>query len=188
MIDFFYSLDLSVFYFINHTLSTPFLDKFFTFITEVKHWYIAYIILWCITFFKGGRLGKVAAITALILIAFSDQLNSSFIKNIFERVRPCNALPDVNILAACTGSYSFPSSHAVNNFAIAVFFYRLFSKYKWILLSVATIMALSRPYIGVHYPSDILFGGLFGALIGYIFSIIALMIYSYWNKYRPTKR
>lgn len=181
MIEFFYSIDVAVFYFINHTISNPILDKFFTFITEVKHWYIAYVILWSIAFFKGGRLGKIAAITALILITASDQVSSSLLKNVFARVRPCNVLPDVNILAGCTGSYSMPSSHAVNNFAVAVFFYRIFPKLKWILFISAFIISLSRPYVGVHYPSDILFGALLGSLLGYLFSIFALKINSYIN-------
>ena len=45
MIDFLYSIDVSIFYLVNHTISNPVFDKFFVFITEVKHWYIAYIIL-----------------------------------------------------------------------------------------------------------------------------------------------
>ena len=93
----------------------------------------------------------------------------------------------MNILASCTGSYSFPSSHAVNNFAVAVFFYRLFPKLKWILLGSAALIALSRPYVGVHYPSDILFGALLGVLIGYLFSIFAMKIELYLNEKYPAK-
>ncbi|MFC2133455.1 phosphatase PAP2 family protein [Bacteroidota bacterium] len=185
MVDFLYSIDVAIFYFINHTISNPLFDKFFPFITEINHWYLVYFILWCIAFFKGGRTGKVAAVLVLILIAASDQLNSTLLKNLFGRIRPCNALPDVNILAGCTGSYSFPSSHAVNNFAVAVFFYRLFPKFKWILLGSASLIALSRPYVGVHYPSDILFGALLGVLIGYIFSIFAMKIELYLNEKYP---
>jgi len=174
MIDFLYSIDLKLFYFINHSLSNPAFDKFFPFITDVKHWYIAYIILWFIAIFKGGRIGKIAAFTAILVIAFSDQFSSSFLKNIFQRIRPCNALPDVNLLSYCSGSYSFPSSHAVNNFAIAVFFARLFPKLKVTLIIVASLVAFSRPYVGVHYPADIVGGAAIGALIGYLFSLAAL--------------
>ncbi len=182
MADFLYSIDLNIFYFINHTLSNPVFDKFFTLITNVKNWYIAYIILWCIAFFKGGRIGKIAAIGAIFVITFSDQLNSSLLKNLFERIRPCNALTDANALLGCSGSYSFPSSHGVNNFAIAVFFYRLFPKLKWVLLVSAGLIAFSRPYVGVHYPSDILVGALLGWGIGYLFSLLALKINDYFEK------
>lgn len=176
MIDLLYNIDVFFFYVINHTLSNPVFDKFFPFITDVKNWYIAYIILWLVAIFKGGRIGKISAIGIIILIVLSDQLSSHLLKPLFERVRPCNALPDVNILINCTHSYSLPSSHAVNNFAAAIFFTRLFPKFKWTFIIVATLAALSRPYVGVHYPSDIIVGAMIGSLIGYIFSIIALKI------------
>ncbi len=92
MVDFFYSIDVAIFYFINHSLSNPVFDKFFTILTNLNSWLIAYIILWFICFFKGGRLGKIAAIGAIILIVASDQFSSSLLKNLFERIRPCNAL------------------------------------------------------------------------------------------------
>lgn len=188
MADFLYSIDLAVFYFINNTLSNPVFDKFFPYITEVKHWYVAYIILWLILIIKGGKLGRIAALFAIIVITASDQFSSNFLKHAIERIRPCNAISGVNILVGCTGSYSFPSSHAVNNFAVAVFFMRLYPKLKWTLLIVASLMAFSRPYVGVHYPSDILGGAVIGSIIGYIFSIAVLKINEWiesnpkWNK------
>ncbi len=174
MTDFLYSIDIHLFYFINHSISNPIFDKFFPFITDVKHWYIAYIILWFIAIFKGGRLGRIAAFGVILLIVFSDQFSSSFLKNLFQRVRPCNALPDVNLLSYCSGSYSFPSSHAVNNFAVAFFFGRLFPKLKTTLIIAASLIAFSRPYVGVHYPADIIGGAAIGAAIGYLFSVAAL--------------
>ncbi len=179
MIDFLFSIDSAIFYFINQTLSLKFLDKFFLIITNVKHWYIAYIILWFFCFLKGGRVGKIAAIGAIILITVSDQLNSNLIKDLFARERPCHVLEDVRLLVSCKGSYSFPSSHAFNNFAISVFFLTIFPKFKWVLLISASLVALSRPYIGVHYPSDILAGAILGSALGYVFALAALKINSY---------
>ncbi len=173
MADFLYSIDTSIFYFINHTLSNSLFDKFFPYITEVRHWYLVYVIMWCIAFFKGGRIGKIAAIGAILVIASADQFSSNFLKHAVGRIRPCNALPDVNILVGCTGSFSFPSSHAVNNFAIAVYFYKLYPKLKWVLLISAAVIAISRPYVGVHYPSDIVAGAIIGSVIGYLFALLA---------------
>ena len=182
MADFFYSIDLSIFYFINHTIANPVFDKFFAYITDVKHWFLVYIILLGIAFFKGGRIGKIAAIGSILLIACSDQFSSNLLKNLFERIRPCNALPDARTVLGCTGSYSFPSSHSLNNFAIAVFYYKLFPKLKWVLLISAGLVAFSRPYLGLHYPSDMLFGGIIGAGIGYVFSFGALKVNEYFEK------
>ncbi|HEX2865786.1 MAG TPA: phosphatase PAP2 family protein [Ignavibacteriales bacterium] len=179
MTDFLYSIDLAVFYFVNHTIANPAMDRFFVFITDVNHWYIAYLILLGIAFFKGGRIGKIAAVGALVLIAVSDQLSSFFIKHWVARIRPCNALPDARKLIECSGSYSFPSSHAVNNFAAAAFFYRIYPNLKWILFITASLVAISRVYVGRHYPSDILGGALLGSALGYIFASAALKLDSY---------
>ncbi len=182
MIDFLFSIDLAVFYFINHTLSVGFLDKFFGFITNVNNWYLAYIILIYISFKYGGRRGKIAAVLTIFLITASDQFGAGFLKPLVHRLRPCKELADALTPLGCTGSFSFPSNHALNNFAAAVFFYKLFPKLKTILLVVATLIALSRVYLGLHYPSDIIGGAIIGAAFGYVFAFGALKIEGFLNK------
>lgn len=177
--EFFYQIDLAVFYFINHTLSNTLFDKFFVFITDVKNWFITYIVLYLILIIKGGKRGRISSIILILLVITSDQLSSFYLKNLFARIRPCNVLNDVNLLVGCTNSFSFPSSHAVNNFAVALFFSKLFPKYKWILISIASLIALSRPYVGVHYPSDILGGAIIGIILGILFSYPVKFIEKY---------
>ena len=172
----FYSIDIAIFYFFNHTISTGFLDKFFSIITDVNHWYIAYLILLGILIFKGGRKGKLAALGIILLIIVTDQTGYRLLKELFQRARPCNALPDVLTPLGCTGSYSFPSNHAINNFAAAAFFSRIFSRYKVILYIGASLIAISRVYLGLHYPSDIIAGAGIGMTFGYLFSILVLKI------------
>jgi len=181
MINALYSFDLTIFYFFNHTISTGFLDKFFSIITDVKNWYIAYIILAGIAFFKGGTRGKIAVIGLIILIVVTDQTGYRLLKETIERLRPCVALTDVITPVGCAGSFSFPSNHALNNFAAAVFLFRLFPNYKWIFFIVAILVSVSRIYLGVHYPSDVLGGALIGAAFGYLFSIAALKIDEYFS-------
>lgn len=183
--DLLYSFDLAIFYFFNHTISTGFLDKFFSIITDVTKWYIAYAILLGIAFFKGGRRGKIAVIGLILLIIVTDQTGYRLLKETIERVRPCNALSDVLTPIGCSGGFSFPSNHALNNFAAAVFLLRLFPNYKWVFLIVATLVSLSRIYLGVHYPSDVVGGALIGAGFGYLFSIAALKAEDYFLKRSP---
>lgn len=175
MLDFFYSIDLSIFYFFNHTLSSRGLDKFFSIITNVNNWYIAYLILLGILFTKGGKKGKWAVLGIILLVVVSDQFGN-FLKEMFGRLRPCNELPDVITPLNCTGSKSFPSNHAVNNFAAATFFYKLYPNYKIVLFTSASLVALSRVYLGLHYPSDIIGGGIIGAGLGCLFSYLHLKI------------
>jgi undecaprenyl-diphosphatase len=179
MANFFYSIDLSILYFFNNTLSSKVLDSFFLLITNVNHWYIAYAILLGICFFKGGTKGKLAVAGVLLLIIFTDQFSHRVLKEIFLRPRPCNALANIITPAGCGGTYSFPSNHAFNNFAAATFFFLIYKNLKWILLTVATLVALSRIYLGLHYPSDVLAGAAFGILFGYLFAMLVLSINNY---------
>ncbi|MHB1688141.1 MAG: phosphatase PAP2 family protein [Ignavibacteriaceae bacterium] len=188
MTNFFYSIDVAVFYFFNHMLVNGAFDKFFTTITNVNNWYIAYIILLGISLIKGGRRGRIAAIGVLLLILVSDQVAAKIIKEIFQRVRPCNALPDARTPLGCNGTFSFPSNHAVNNFAAAVFYYMLFPKLKWALFITAALIAISRVYVGVHYPSDILGGAIIGSAFGYLFGLAALKTDEYLQKYYQNKQ
>lgn len=180
--DFLLNIDISLFYFINHTLSNPLFDKFFPFITDPRNWFIAYTILYLTLIIKGGRRGRIAAVVLILLVAVSDQLSSNLLKDLFERLRPCNALSDVRLLVGCTGSYSFPSSHAVNNFSVAIFFSRIYPNYKIAFFTVAFIVAFSRPYVGVHYPSDVIGGAIIGSVVGYLFSWVVFQIDEKFNK------
>jgi len=182
--DVFYSIDLAIFYFFNQTISTGFLDKFFSVITSVNNWYIAYLILIGILFFKGRKRGKLAVIGIILLIIVTDQTGYKLLKELFERARPCNVLSDVITPLGCTGSYSFPSNHALNNFAAATFFARLYPGYRLILFISAFLVALSRVYLGLHYPSDIIAGAAVGILFGFIFATGVLKIE---NRFFPTK-
>jgi len=176
MLEFFYIIDVSLLYFFNKTLSNPAFDKFFVLITDVKSWLLVYIIFWSLMFFKGDKKNKVAAVMILLLIVFSDQISSQIIKNLFARIRPCHIYQDLNLLLSCKNSFSFPSSHAVNNFAAATYLSFFFKKYKKIFFITAVLIAISRVYLGLHYPSDIIAGALIGALLGYLFYILTLKI------------
>ena len=188
MAEFLYSIDVTIFYFFNHTLSVGFLDKFFSIITNVNNWYIAYIILLGILLTKGGRQGRIAAAAVVLMIVVTDQLQHKVIKEIFERIRPCNALAEVLTPLGCNGTFSFPSNHATNNFAVAVLFYRIYPHLKLPLFIAASLIAISRVYLGLHYPSDILSGVLVGSAFGYIFSVAAIKVNIWMEKREQIER
>ncbi len=125
------------------------------------------LIFWFL-FFKSGRTGKITAITLIITIIISDQLSSTFIKEWVGRIRPCHALDNVRLLVDCGGGKSFPSSHAVNNFAAAYVITYFFQKNYVFFYIIAAIMAYSRVYVGVHYPSDILAGAVIGIMVAFL--------------------
>ncbi|MBM4157847.1 MAG: phosphatase PAP2 family protein [Ignavibacteria bacterium] len=166
--EFLYNIDVSVFYFINVTLANPLTDKVMPFITTEKNWYIFYLLVWLYMVIQGGRRGLIAGILILICVAISDQVSSNLIKSLVQRTRPCIVLPDVHLLVNCINSFSFPSSHAVNNFAGAVLMSHFYPKAKYFLYTGASLLALSRIFCGVHYPSDVLGGVIIGVIIGLV--------------------
>ena len=184
MIDFFYSIDVAVFFFINHTIANPFFDWLMPFLTDLNKnkpvlWFIG---LWVIyVLWKGGKTGRVAVGILIITIIISDQFNSFILKGLFERVRPCRALEGVRMLVDCGGGFSFPSSHAVNNFAGATVLSHFYKKQQLYWFIFAGFVAFSRPYVGVHYPSDIIAGGIIGFLIGYLLTNLWVLLEPKFN-------
>jgi len=173
------NIDVQLFYFINVTLANPVTDKLMPFITEREHWFIFFAIMWLAMLFNGGNRGKIAAILILITITVSDQTSSSILKDFFSRVRPCNVLDGVHLLVNCTGSYSFPSSHAVNHFAGAAMLGHFFPEYRIALYGGGFLVAISRVFVGVHYPFDTLGGMIIGMVIGLVIVQLWLLL----NKY-----
>ena len=156
-------IDTSLFYFINVTLQNPFFDWFMPFITERNHWFPVWGILVITLLWKGGKKGRTAVLLIIPVIFLSDQLAAHVIKPLVGRPRPCVALTGVHLLVPLKTSLSFPSAHASNFFAVATYFNYFYPKYRWVYFSAAFLVALSRVSIGVHYPLDIIAGGILGA-------------------------
>ena len=169
MIEFLYGIDTKLFYVGNQSLQNALFDAVMPFMTDLNKKPVALLvvgILWLLLLVKGGRNGRIAALLLIPTIVFSDQLNSSFLKHIFDRPRPCHVLPDVHLLVSCGSGYAFPSSHAVNNFAAALVLSYFLPRWAWAFLAFAAVVAFSRVYVGVHYPSDVMAGAIIGLLVG----------------------
>jgi undecaprenyl-diphosphatase len=172
------NLDAAFFHFINGTLQNPVFDFLMPFITDLnKHTSVLIIvgILLALLFVKGGTKGKYAVVVLAFGILLSDQLNSSVAKFILARPRPCHVLQHVHLLVSCGSGYSFPSSHAVNNFCGAVILSFFFPQAAVWLYTFAGIVSFSRVYVGVHYPADVLGGAIIGICCGLI--MIALFLW-----------
>jgi undecaprenyl-diphosphatase len=183
MIDFLYSLDLAALHFINGTLATRVGDILWPLITDYDRHLpvrIVLIAVWLWLVVRGGVRGRTAALLVIPIIFFSDKLSSSVIKELVGRPRPCHELggipvvPGLHMLVDCGPGKSFPSSHAVNNFAVATLFSTYYPRWRGWFFAFAALVALSRPAVGVHYPSDILGGAVIGTLV-------ALAVIAVWT-------
>lgn len=198
MIETLTSLDQQILLFFNG-YHTPFLDETMDLITGKWIWIPFYLFLIDLLFKKLGPKNAALTLVAVALaIVMTDQICASVIRPIVGRLRPCN--PDNPIFEYITlvkgnqpGGYSWPSCHAANTFALATLlaFVMRSRKFTVMIFSWAVIVSLSRLYVGVHYPTDLLCGAAFGSAFGYLALIIVYISYnlitkSYFSFKRPT--
>ena len=161
-------MDTKLFYAVNHGLENGLFDWLMPIITGYETWVLPLIAISVYLVYKNPRHGMFIIGAAVLAVTLSDLINHRVLKEIFARPRPCNLLPDVHLLAGCSGSLSFPSSHAVNSFTLAAIF-GFYEKKLWIFTApAAALVAFSRVYLGVHYPADVVVGAIVGVGFGYL--------------------
>ncbi len=157
-------IDAALFALVNGDLTTPALDVFMPFITDVNNFTIVIAIAALGLVVFGGERGRWAVLLLVLAVGTSD-LASGLFKHLFARIRPCEAIEGARLLSGCGDSYSFPSSHASNIFAAMVL---LSTRYRRLwpgFLLIAFLVAYSRVYVGVHYPLDVAAGTVLGTAI-----------------------
>ncbi|MGQ9569838.1 MAG: glycosyltransferase family 39 protein [Thermodesulfovibrionales bacterium] len=163
-------VDTFIFFFINRDLQNRLFDVLMPFITGKAYLLILPFIGWL--FYKEWKKATIVFVIALASFAISDWVSDA-LKHFIQRQRPCNILEGIHLLIGCSNSYSMPSNHAINVFAFTIPFLVLFkNKIRYVFLIIALFVGFSRVYVGVHYPSDILIGGMLG--MGIAISIIGL--------------
>lgn len=183
MLDALIALDTRLFELINRGLANPLFDLVMPIITEFRYLLIPYVMLLLLLVWKGGSRGRWCVALILVAVALSDPINSRIIKELVERVRPCAALPNVRLLVDCGAGKSFPSTHAVNNFAAAVVIGYFYRRWLSLALTIAAVIGFSRVYVGVHYPFDVLGGAVLGCLI----ALFVLLLWHWaWQSRRGT--
>lgn len=159
---------------IQNNIRQEWLTPIMKFITSLGNagiiWIVLSILLLCIK--KTRKVGIMCAM-ALIL---SLIVNNLILKPIVARTRPYEVIPDLKLLVKKEVDYSFPSGHTGSSFAAGVVMLLKLPK-KWGIPAfiLAVTIALSRLYVGVHYPTDVLGGAVTGTVCG----IAACLIYAY---------
>jgi undecaprenyl-diphosphatase len=155
-----YQWDTSLFYFINLNLQNYYFNATMPIITNAgtnTFWLVICVIL----FVFGGEKAKKAAVLCVMALTLGYFL-SEFLKYAVDRPRPDTVLSGVHLLSNINGG-SFPSGHSITSFAACTML-GVKLGYLYIFLLLASLVAFSRIYLGVHYPSDVIVGALIGVL------------------------
>ncbi len=189
--------DTELFIYLNN-LGTSNYDYIWVYLSKVEANAIPYLLLFFFFFYNNSSKVKLSEIVYLlffvfILIAISDQTANLF-KDSFQRLRPCyNEIIQDSVRLVketCGGKYSFFSAHASSSFSLAIFFGLLYKKRLKFLIcftvSLAILISYSRIYLGVHYPLDIIFGALFGAINGLLIYKIHKIILKNFNLFNES--
>jgi undecaprenyl-diphosphatase len=160
-------MDVAVFRWVNEGWSSPFFDSLFSFVTDIRHFWVLIAALLLYWVWKGGAKGRWLVLSLVLAVILSDQISSHVLKGWVERVRPCNALDNVLTPAGKSDAFSFPSSHAANMGSSMFLLAMAFRSWRWLFVLIALLVGLSRIYLGLHYPSDVLGGYILGLPIGF---------------------
>ena len=170
-------------YWIENHLQSPALKIFFEFMTNKKNFVIPGAITGLIVLLIYKKHGLAFILTTALVVAIDDAFPHQVIKPLVGRPRPCHALDILKHIANCSNSFSFPSNHAVNAFTIASISSLYFRNRAVIIITftAALMIALSRVYLGQHYPTDILAGAILGSAVGYLGSKLIPTILRFLN-------
>ena len=164
--------DTSVMHWINSGWSNAFFDWLMPALRNKYLWLPLYVFAFAWIFFNFSTRQSLFALLFSVLAVFAtDTISSKLIKNQVQRPRPCHVLSEPVIQrVSCGSGYSFTSSHAANHFCVAAFAITVFGHFmgKWrhSLWAWATLIGVAQIYVGLHYPLDIIGGGLLGIVVG----------------------
>ena len=169
MIDKIVEIDKQMMVFLNKTISNPIFDFIMPIITNQNFLVFSGLILIGYLAYFGGKRGRITIAVLFLAASTSDAICFQIIKPWVGRIRPSHEFYEyINLLVSKGGKLSFPSNHAANSFVFATVLSYFYEKNKTFLYVLASAIAFSRVYVGVHYPLDIVFGSIIGYTISWV--------------------
>lgn len=164
--------------------NSEFTDFIWSFFSNIPIWIPMYILIITFIIYRlGWKRGLIVVAGAVLTFTFCDQF-SNLIKDLTQRLRPCRdeymILSGLHILEN-GGGFSFFSAHAANSFGLAACTYtglrednRLkYRGYAVWMFTWATLVAVSRIFVGKHFLGDVIVGILVGLMAGIVFGKLA---------------
>lgn len=156
--------DHAISHLINRTCSNPFFDMAMPVVTSFGDWEMLFALGIALLFFR-NRDVRTIGILSLLALWLAHTIGPN-LKQLVARPRPFTVHPDIKALVQAYG-YSFPSGHALYAFTAAGLVCA-FLKRHYVFYFFAFLVAFSRVYLGVHYPTDVLGGALIGIAVGWM--------------------
>ncbi|GAA0695106.1 phosphatase PAP2 family protein [Clostridium cadaveris] len=166
MINFITNIDFSILDFIQNHLRNGVLDWLMTKISMLGNagviWIVISIVLLSI------KKYRKCGITLVIGLLLGLLIGNIILKPLVARPRPCWINSDIALLIASPKDFSFPSGHTLSSFIAAIILLKEDKKFGYVAMILAILIAFSRMYLYVHFPSDILAGVVLAILIGFV--------------------
>lgn len=181
-------LDRELLLWTNRELACPLMDGLMGLVSRDLAWYpvLAVVAVWAVA--RHGRRGAVTLLAMILAVAILDPVLGMVVKPMVGRLRPCHELGDLLRLAGpCRESWSFPSNHAANSAALVAALGLSLPRTLWLGIPTALVVGLSRIYLGVHYPTDVVVGLTVGALGGAGLCALLLRLTRRWTSLQKTQ-
>jgi len=182
------SLDTKLLLFINHTMENASFDILMPALSLqgyllVIPFLLAMLLRAANQNSEEGKTYILAAVWTVVIASCAWYLSGwaeDALKAAIARERPCRALGNIRLILPCPKSFSMPSGHAITSFAFATPLFYLTRGYiaaigRLYPMVLASLIAFSRVYLGVHYPTDVLAGAILGSAIGLALSLLYQM-------------
>jgi membrane-associated phospholipid phosphatase len=171
---------------LNSQWTNPVFDTILPYFRDPSFWVPVYLFILVFIALNYGQKGIWWSLVFICTIALTDMIGNQVFKEGFKRIRPCGDIEFMDhvrlLLKQCGSGYSFVSNHAANHFGMASFavftFKGVFKKWIYLAYLWAFFIAYAQVYVGVHYPLDVLGGGLLGVSIG---SFTAWLFHKKWG-------
>ncbi len=169
------NMDNNLLGFIQTNLHNPLFDKIMPLISAVGDAGTVWIVIAAIfLFIPRYRKYGLMVICGILLTAI---IGEGVLKHLVQRARPCNLNPLVPMLIPRPSDFSFPSGHTSSSFAATIIIWKANKKFGVMALVLAVLIAFSRMYLYVHFPTDVLAGMALGLLCGLVAAYIVSVVY-----------
>ncbi len=173
LIDAFFGFECRLLHQVNRHFDKKLLNLFFRSVTNLGGADITIASTFLLIVILSGEPKMTAFASALALSA--SHIPVHILKQLFPRKRPYLMIEETKFPANPLQDHSFPSGHTTAIFAVVTPYALFIPQLSFVLIPVGLLVGISRMYLGLHYPSDVLAGGILGSITGILSFILLCM-------------